>query len=298
MNKGRFIFLGIIAVIIVIISAFFILRKREGFQVYVPQPHNPTGRPTVMSSRDFLVYNYLNLPVTIKVHEKDPQGASVSSIFVTDVKPHQTKGVTIDKVDRYLRGGNKIEILVNQNGEDVHISNYELNYDRNETIKSLHVGQMTSRWVGATQDSTSIPGLNAVQGRPWVKIHNRTDREILLNKGGIKIPPDGFVRFKGRDHFGVRLGTIFKDVEGIYPDFNFDVPATDIYYGVTSDLQQPFFGGWQIDAWFNDVPEKPQYLLENGWMGGPAKGHIKPGYIPRYGMKQFPDLDRWGVSKV
>jgi hypothetical protein len=86
-------------------------------------------------------------------------------------------------------------------------------------------------------------------------------------------------------------------MEGIYPDFKFNVPATDIYYGVVSDLQQPFFGGWQIDADFDDVPEQPQYLLENGWMGGPAHGHIKPGDIPRMGMKQFPDMNRWGEEK-
>lgn len=288
------VILGIIVVVMVVVTFLFVKRKKETFQFYEPKSNDPTGVPNIVSSRDFLVYNYLNVPVTVNIVDKH---SSKPVVFVEDAKPHQTTGVTMEKVNRYLRGGNYFKILAKVDDNLIPISTYKLDYDKNETIKALHIGMVTSRWVGATQDSTFIPGLNAVQGRPWVKIHNRTDRKIILNQGGIQIPPNGFVRFKGRDHFGVRIGTIFRDTEGIYSDFKFDVPATDIYYGVTSDLQQPSFGGWQIDALFNDVPDQPQYLLENGWMGGPAHGHIKPGYIPRDGMEQFPDLNRWGETK-
>ena len=72
-----------------------------------------------------------------------------------------------------------------------------------------------------------------------------TDNTIRLNEN-MNISSNGTLRYSGRDAFGVRLGTVFEDQDHIFPDFIFTVPATDIYYGVTSDIEQPLFGGSQL----------------------------------------------------
>ena len=152
---------------------------------------------------------------------------------------------------------------------------------------------VTSRWVGADADyNIGKPGLNAVQGLPWIKIHNRTQYPLSINNN-INISPGGVLRYTGRDHFGVRLGTLFQDQDKIFKDFIFTIPATDVYYGVVSDIQQPLFGGWQMTPEFDDDPNEPQYLLEEGFMGGPAYPTMPYGLLYSEGP-EVPPQDRWG----
>ena len=155
----------------------------------------------------------------------------------------------------------------------------------------LHVGMITSRWVGADGESSISPGLNAVQGLPWIKIHNMTEYPISLNNN-INISGGGVLRYSGRDAFGVRLGTIFEDQDGVFEDFIFTTPATDVYYGVVSDIQQSLFGGFQLFSELDDSAYEPQFLLEN-WMGGPAYPKIPYGFLPTLG-KDVPPQNRWG----
>lgn len=237
---------------------------------------------------DFYIYNYLNKPIRVESGKGD--------VIVAHIGARQSKGLKFSFISKYFLDDHKFNVylLNNVNGveEKALFSEYKFDLPEGETIKHLHVGMVTARWVGATQDSTAIPGLNAVQGRPWIKIHNLTDRTLSLNNN-IDISPNGVLRYSGRDHFGVRLGTVFKDQDGVFPTFIFDTPATDLYYGVTSDLQQPLFGGFQLDAFFKHSAEEPQFLLEKGWMGGPAHGNIPLGFLPIEGPAVSP-ADRWG----
>jgi len=215
-----------------------------------------------------------------------------------NIQPRKSYGLKMRTVERYLQGGSKFRVYTFDEsqpgkGEELY-SEYQLEAPGGTTIKNLHVGMITSRWVGADGDyNIGSPGLNAVQGLPWIKIHNMTDRPLALNEN-INISPGGTLRYTGRDHFGVRLGTVFKDPDGIFPEFIFTVPATDVYYGVVSDIQQPLFGGFQLTAEFDDNPDEPQWLLEGGFMGGPAFGNVPYGYLPIEGP-EVPPQDRWGV---
>jgi len=273
----------ILAVIALIVAYMYTQQKSS-----VPETKNV--KTAERFNNEFYIYNYLLKPIVIKIDENGE-----ISPFIDRIEPKSNIGMKFRKSSQYLKKGNIVKVFyIDNNGDEVHFSDYSLDIPEDTTIKMLHIGMVTSRWVGATQDSTFKPGLNAVQGRPWIKIHNLTDEYLSLNDS-IDISPGGMLRYSGRDHFGVRLGTIFKDRNGVFPDYIFTIPATDLYYGITSDIQQSLFGGFQIDEKFYDEEEEPQFLLENGWMGGPANGSIEPKYLPKEGNPlKYANKNRWG----
>jgi hypothetical protein len=239
---------------------------------------------------EFYIYNYLRKSIRVDILVGDAN-KTVSIPITREIKPNSKQGFKIGIIEKYFTKGNKIRVCTLNPQKEYGV--YVLDTPENETIKALHIGMITSRWTGADGDyNIGKQGLNAVQGLPWIKIHNRTNQFIRLNEN-ITIAPYSTLRYTGRDHFGVRLGTIFKDKDGIYPTFKFTVPATDVYYGVISDLQQSLFGGWQPTPDFIDGLEEPHHLLEMGWMGGPGKQKIPLGYLPRDGPPSRP-VNRWG----
>nr|QBK86732.1 MAG: hypothetical protein LCMAC103_00610 [Marseillevirus LCMAC103] len=117
-------------------------------------------------------------------------------------------------------------------------------YRLNEAVRDLHVGQVTSRFEGGTWDDQMVVASAAVQGRPWIHIHNLTSLPLQLNEN-IFVPPKTRFTYKGRHHFGVPLGLTLRDPQRRYRPFRVTKPVTDIYYGVVSPSVQPLFGGWQ-----------------------------------------------------
>ena len=263
------ILIALIIIVILVIILVLIEKKSpkidETFQVDV--------------GRDFYIYNYLNFPVIIKIENEN----------TLEIARKNRLGLSDLYVAENLRTGSDIKIFVKMDEDLIHYSDYKLNVKHDLTIKSLHIGMITSRWVGANFDDKMIPA-NAQQGRPWVKIHNMTNIPLEINRENIT--QYGDILYKGRHHFGVALGTIFNDKDKIFQTFKFDTPATDIYYGVVSDIQQPLFGGWQIDDRFDDDPQEPHFLMENGFIGGPPEKTINPNFIPRDGS-EISLADRW-----
>lgn len=252
---------------------------------------------------DFYIYNYLSKIIKIysntTLSEINPSKPSL----IATISPHSRKGFPKKDIEQYLKRNSKFSVYIvgdeNSSGEkkssskecEYLFSEYELDVPEGETIKMLHVGMVTSKWVGSDGDSSISPG-NAIQGLPWIKIHNMTDYPLSINNN-INISPRGTLRYSGRDNFGVRLGTVFKDQNSIFDDFIFTTPATDIYYGVVSDIQQALFGGFQLTEKFIDSTYEPQNLLEGGWQGGAAYPRIPYGFIPTEG-KPVPPQNRWG----
>ena len=286
-------------------SIIFLIFLFVGFGIFLVLMMKKTDRSSPKSTEkekekfkygnDFHIYNYLNRSIRIDVLNDKGQKMDV---LVENIYPKKSQGFSIGPIEKHLKSGSRFRIYTFDESkpgkEPEFYSEYKINTPEGTTIKNLHIGMITSRWVGADGDfNIGKPGLNAVQGLPWIKIHNFTDRPIALNNN-INISPGGTLRYSGRDHFGVRLGTVFKDQDGIFPDYIFTVPATDVYYGIVSDIQQPLFGGFQLTPEFNDDSDEPQYLLESGWMGGPGWGHIPYGFLPISG-KKVPPQDRWGV---
>ena len=248
--------------------------KREGFS----------------HASDFYIYNYLLAAIRVNVLFPDGREETLE----TRIPGKSKRGFKIKTIEKYFNQEHKLRIYTLGKEDSFTIfGDYQFATPEDTCIKALHVGMVTSRWVGADADyNIGKPGLNAVQGLPWIKIWNTTDTTLSLNNN-IDISPGGMMRYPGRDHLGVRLGTVFKDQRGVFPDYIYTIPATDVYYGVVSDLQQPLFGGFQLTQDFHHDEEEPQFLLENGWYYGEANGQIPYGFIPLEGPAVKPQ-DRWG----
>jgi len=256
--------------------------------------------------RVFRIYNHLRVPISVVAQFSSGDTAPFN---VTKGVLPATSSVTLDMstMSRVFAAGTNLKVyihnLVDANMRDWTVKpsktlfgEYNLVMDEMRSLKAFHVGMITSRWISmSTAYQMAMNGLNNVQGVPWVNIHNEGNSPLRLN-WNIVVPPHSTIRYKGRDHFGVRLGTVFVDQDHMYPQFIFTIPATDIYYGITSDTEQSLFGGYQETAIFDPVNDGIIFPLQMGWQGGPATASIPYGYIPQMGKRREEAVDRWGQA--
>ncbi len=164
--------------------------------------------------------------------------------------------VSAEKAARLFAPGSFVEIFISniQTPNDyVFLTKYIIN----KPISEIHVGQITTRFSGGTWDDQMVVASNAVQGRPYIRIHNPTMIPLRLNNN-ILVEPNSVFFYTGRHHFGVPLGLVLKDVGGLYPRLQLTKPITDIYYGIVSDTPQPIYGGWQ-KVWTTDIDYSNYY---------------------------------------
>jgi len=295
-------FVAVFAGILLVALVVWKTRKPERPEKYSRKNIKKKKENLILADESFYIYNYLKKPIRLEVLPSDDGGITTKKpeTLAEDVPAGGKVKLNKAQVDYYMRRGHHVKVYVKDIRRPGRISQEELYADnvfsllpKDKTIKNLFIGMITSRWVQTeAADSSNWVLPNAVQGMPWIKIHNFTDRYIALNNN-INMAPRSILRYSGSHNFGVPLGTIFKDQSGIHPDYQYTVPNTDIYYGVVSDVSQPLNGGHQLDTIFQDNNFEPQWGLENGWSGGPAKGNIPIGYLPRNGPP-VPDVDEWG----
>jgi hypothetical protein len=295
MTNKALIYTIIVVVVVLIFGGIFaagiIFWTRESpIESYCGCKKQPKIENFVMEKSNFYVHNYLLKPIIISSTPESERKFGLKH-FELVVGPQNKKSVSESDVIQFFRNGHTLRISVLGLPDSPRwYSDYTMDLPTNKTIKALHVGMITSKMVG--NNGITKTGWTAVQGRPFVTIHNQTGIDLGINHN-INIPAYTYLNYSGRDNFGVRLGTILTDSEGIFPSFKMKQPATDIYWGVVSDLQQPFFGGWQLTHDLDHSMQEPHYLLENGWMGGPSSSKITPGFLPKEGP-EVPLLDRWG----
>lgn len=258
-------------------------------------PRTPTTREILDGQPKFPFYNYLLKSIRIV-----SVGFDGKETVVTSVAPRSVRNALLRVVEQHLIAGNAFKIILfdefKKEWPERLFSTYTLNIPQAETIKELHVGMMTSKWVGASNDfSVGRNGGAAIQGVPWLRMHNLTDYPLEINEG-INITAGGVLRYTGRQHFGVALGTKFVDQDGIFPDFVMNTPATDLYIGVTSDLKQGLYGGFQLtpERFDDENVSNDTQQLDN--LTGPPISHINPGFIPIEGPSVVP-VNRWGERK-
>jgi hypothetical protein len=296
------VFVGILLVTLVVWKTWKPKQPEKYSRKNIKNKKKKKKENFILADESFYIYNYLKKPIRLEVLSSDDGGVTTKKpeTLVEDIPAGGKAKLNKAQVDYYMRRGHHVKVYVKGVERPGQISQEELYADnvfsllpKDKTIKNLCIGMITSRWVQTNAADTNNWALpNAVQGLPWVKIHNFTDRYIALNNN-INMAPRSILRYSGRHNFGVPLGTIFKDPSGIHPDYQYTVPNTDIYYGVISDVEQPLSGGWQLDTIFQDDNFEPQWLLQNGWVGGPSKGNIPIGYLPRNGPP-VPDVNEWG----
>lgn len=288
MNKTFILAILIIAIVVVLKVCVFNKESKSSYSSEHFTPINMNG-----SEKKILFKNHLSKSVKIKVGDDD--------VVVVKLHPKSSKTVPLSGIVNMFRtplGNDEVFTVYTfdqklPNEPEEKYGEYTIDLDSDSFVKRLFIGGVTSRFVGSTFNyPESLKGNGNILGIPFVNIHNLTDRTLSLNYN-IRIPPNSTLKYLGRNHFGVRLGTVFSDNDGLYSDYIFKVPATDIYYGVVSDIEQASFGGYQLYKEFIHSNREPQFLLQEGWIGGPAKGLIEFGYIPKEGPNTIP-MDRWG----
>lgn len=214
----------------------------------------------------FYIYNYLPNH-SIRIEAIPPTEDRKDHRTLIRVPAKGSKELSMPEAIKHFRKGSHIKIYTKGSDQTEKLYCQQVfDVKEDQMVKALHVGMVTTRIIGGKrQNSGLITSSNAVQGMPFVDIHNLTSQKICLGdtRFSIEIPPNGYYRFKGCDHFGVRLGTIFKDNDNVYSDFQLNRTVTDIYYGVVSDIQQPIYGGWQME--FDTNPVEASYLFADGW---------------------------------
>lgn len=228
-----------------------------------------TKPPLKKQPADFIIHNHFpKHSISLEVDEFTDLQLPTRVKIVDSIPPRSTHGLTKREVIEHLGGGNVLKIYILTSKGRVHYSDYTLDYDKDERIKSLHIGMMTTRYIGSTDKlRMSTNSGNAIGGNAFVKIHNLSYIPLRLNGsgdedpssgGGIAVAPHSIRQYKGYLHQGVTLGTIFSDDDKLYPDFQYLEPHSDIYYGVVSDIKQPLSGCWQLE--FNDNCEYGQTM--------------------------------------
>jgi hypothetical protein len=261
------IFLFVVLAVIVVASVLFLIRtdpKKESF----------TAPPRVEPRTDFKIYNYLpTRSIRVDVlpsKDKALMTTGEARTLVNEVRSMSTGGLSHYQVVNYLSPDNIIRIYIFPPGkpdEAKHYTDILLTTKENERIKALHVGMITTRFIGEGylfRDVTHFA--NAANGLPFVKIHNMTEQPISLNQGRIKVSPHNVVIYSnhGDRHDGVPLGAWFRDDDDIYPVFQYLQPQSDIYYVGASDLQQPLQGSWQPEFDFVNDPNSTMWPLQLG----------------------------------
>ncbi len=297
------LFVSLVAVILLLLfgKVFYdkppieMMRSQGGYDNIVVENYTPSflvsneyGKP----QKEFTIYNHLVLPIRIRSQKGQREIGSVL------VGARSSKTLGKEFFAKHFADGNAVTVYTTDETKPGKAMGYYTSYVINTPdafIKYLNVGQITTRYVaGNVQGNMKAP--NAVDGLLYVFIHNMTDRYLSLGET-VRIGPQSKLIFKGTDHLGVRLGTVFKDNDGIHPDFILQGRLTDIYYGVTTDLVQPLMGGFQLTDEFDDEPYGMRYPLEYGdpgMGGGPVEESIDPNYLPLLGPP-VPDRDRWGL---
>jgi len=249
--------------IIVFFGVFVILKPKSK----PPQPPTLVERYTPPTR--FQVYNYLpfhSVKIEVVPSEFAASKTMKSSTLVKEIKPKSKANVKAGDVIKYFKPGNVLRFYVfsPEQPEPVHYTDYVIDTRNTERIKALHIGMITTRFLGSTDTfRMTVPAANAGEGQPWLKIHNLTNIPLHLN-GHIEIKPHDVFRYQGYLNMGVPLGTWLRDDEKLYPTFQYLQPHSDLYYGVVSDLQQPLLGPWQLE--FSDECQYGDTLwpLEDG----------------------------------
>lgn len=286
-------------------------------------PHRLLQSEFGIERQDYTIYNYLLKSIKLKFRtspavrgtdssgrdspnksdNNEPLGKVIEdvSVFPNGVilPPRSSKTFNKSFFEKHFADKTKVFIYTFDQQKpglgDQLFAEYNINTPE-KVIKGFNVGMITSRSVAGSSDAEGSRPDNAPDGMNYIKIKNMTPNFLVLNQS-INIGPFGTLRFTGRDHYGVRLGTLLRDSNGVFPDYVINQKMDFIYYGVTSDIPQPLFGGFQL---FEDLDEEPgltKYPMQQGYgpiSGGPFEGGINNLFLPLLGEEVKP-LDRWGL---
>jgi hypothetical protein len=241
MKEGVTTLISILAILLLLLIVF-------GFLMTNKSPETPRiNYPEAEISHDHHLYNHSvghEMMIDPLTDKKSIQPTSVSGI------PRSIKAGTEIKV--YIR---KLGMPNEEKADWIPYTTLDVMKD----INDLHIGMVTMKYdMGAQPNQHAQTGL--VQGMTFVRIHNLTDQVLCLNYN-ITVNPHEHIYYRGENAQGVGLGLLLKDNNHFYPDVMLEMPATDIYYGVSSEIEQPMHGGiiYKGDVSWNHIWDEPDW---------------------------------------
>lgn len=261
----------VVAIILAAIAAVagalvWVSKQRENYRSYEllgRTTQKKFGVERFTQPSEFRVFNYfpkhaISLDVVVAQGE-DRYSDPID--LIDHVPPKKAGSLTRSQVVQYLAPGNvlRFHIIDPKTKIKKHFTDYMVDTDSRERVKNLHVGMITTRFIGGSMDSLNLTTThaNAGGGNAWLMVHNPTYLPLRLNDD-IEVAPHSTFRYLGYLHQGVTLGTYLKDRDNMYPDFQYLRPHNSIYYGVVSDIRQPLYGCWQFE--FHDQCDYGQTL--------------------------------------
>lgn len=245
----------------------------------------------------FFIYNYLENH-SIRIEILKPQ----VKVFVEILGSQSKQSISMNKAKRMLCEGAVLKVYTRSSRTPVEIARLEDEYYRgltmNDTLqtrswvpyttirinkgglRSLKIGMMTSVWrAGNAINTNQQVSSGGVSGVPSIKIHNISETDLYLNHN-IHVPPKSVLYYRGEHNLGISLGLELEDRSpgSSYKLFRLTKPITDLYYGVSSDVNLGLYSGLTYAAvdversnvdidWDDyDVSASGIYTLEDGWV--------------------------------
>lgn len=245
-SVGILVFLSIIVWIVLKINE----RSRDN------KPNKRVETPSFGEVDDLSDFPIINKLPNNEISVDIVQNADTANPIITNVGIIAPGSTTFIKnsYKNLIVQGNMLYIFIKINGIKTLYSRYVID----KPIDKLFVGMMSPRYIGKTFDLLNYENTasNAVRGIVFVRIHNMTEIPLLINK--FIVPPHSSYRYAGYMNNGVPIGTIFKNGNGLYKDFQMLRPYSDLYYGQVSNLDQPLEGCFQYE--YDDYCDPGQTL--------------------------------------
>jgi hypothetical protein len=184
---------------------------------------------TMISQNNFYIYNYYNIPINVKI--LCPFNEFPVSL-IDNIQPGKKECIGIDLIAKYVTNGSQI-LIYNAISPIEIIGEAIINWDNNGYIRDIHAGMNTGQYdIAESAEPTKSPLASAL---PRVRLINSSPRTLKLNYN-ILIPPKKSFLYYGEYQNGIPLGTILKDFSGVLRDYTINIPVTDIFFGLISDM--------------------------------------------------------------
>lgn len=216
----------------------------------------------MLNNQHFFIYNYFNVSISVYAKTYDDQLINLA----TNVPSGKKYVIDLNVALKYIRDNTTINIYKSSSSQPILnelIGRSTLNLPNNSIIRAIHCGMNTgSTDVSLLSDPVKSPLGTAI---PSLRIVNTTPKTLTLTTTGnnlIVIPSGKSFLYLGLWENGIPLGCKIIDKDGILPTYIIDVPITDLFLGVVSDIPLPLFNDIKNSLLFDDEPGVPDNALE------------------------------------
>jgi hypothetical protein len=238
-------------------------------------PVIPEGKTNFyIPKKEFYIYNYYKVPIDVSVITK----TKIVKLATNISSGKRSNNITKNLVDNIVDG---TEIIIEASNNKIILGKTVMTVPPGETIRNLHCGMVSAH--DDFSDSSDIVKSPLGTAMSKVRLVNLTPRVLSLTTTGsnaLLIPPFKSLLYYGQYENGVQMGVTFRDIDGFLPNYTLEIPVTDIFMGVISDISIPLYRGAKLGgAYFDDPGEiyRPLELI-------PTQSHrgmyIDPFYIP------------------